>query len=420
MSIDMLEWSLAVGVGFLMAWAIGANDVANAMASTVGSKILTVRQAVVIAAIFEAVGALVASGQVTNMIRAGMIDTSAFSQDPHLFVLGMLAALMASSTWLIIATMRAWPVSTTHTIIGSILGFALVCVPLEQIRWWNCIEIASSWVLTPIIAMFVAYTLFYSIKTQVFSVDNPLDRAGFYIPWYMTMVTGVFTYVTVFQGLKPLGVVLSLQSQCGILALIAISSLVLGKIYVRAKLSRISTVLSAQQQHEGIEQMFSSLAVITAASMAFAHGSNDVANAIGPVVAVVQVIQTKVVASTPAAIPLWLLYLGAFGVVTGLMSYGYKIMQTVGSQITQLTPSRGFAAQFSTSCIIVIASGLGLPVSTTQTMVGAILGVGLARGLMALNMRVIKGIFISWLITLPAGALLAAGYFLALQQLLVK
>lgn len=411
------ELTLAILVGFVMAWAVGANDVANAMASTVGSKTLTVRSAVIIAAVFEALGALLASGQVTNMIRYGIVDISIFSQQLDHFVIGMLAALMSAASWLIIATHYALPVSTTHSIIGAVLGFGIVSVGAQHILWLSVINIVVSWIVTPLFAIFTAYCIFYGISYVVFSAKEPIQQANWLIPLCMSLLVLIFSGVTVFQGLSTIGIEFSdWQKQIFVLSFAAITYMA-GWRYTHRELNK-KRQLSREEQLQAVEKKFGILSIMTAASMAYAHGSNDVANAIGPLAAIVQVLNTGML-TEGATIPTWVIGLGAGGIVLGLMMYGYKIMETVGNGITQLTPSRGFAAQFSTSAIIVMASGLGYPVSTTQTMVGAILGVGLARGMAALNRKTIRSILISWLITLPAGAIFAALYYLILARVLL-
>jgi PiT family inorganic phosphate transporter len=411
-----VELIMAVAVGFIMAWAVGANDVANAMASTVGSKTLTVRNAVIIAAVFEAIGAVLASGQVTNMIRYGIVDVQMFVHNPHDFVLGMLASLMSAATWLIVATHKGWPVSTTHSIIGAVLGFGLVSVGFEHILWQSVGSILLSWVVTPLVAIVVAFLIFSWISHTVLSSEKPIKQANWVIPLCMMSLVFIFAGVTIFQGIETLGVHLFWYQKSLIVCVIAVLAFFSSRLITTKRFSQMG-LNSTKEELDAVEKKFGILSIMTAASMAYAHGSNDVANAIGPVAAVVQVI-TSGALSESTTVPYWVVLLGACGIVLGLVMYGYKIMETVGVGITQLTPSRGFSAQFSTSAIIVVASGLGYPVSTTQTMVGAILGVGLARGMSALNLGIVKNILVSWVVTLPMGAVLAAFYYRLLVALL--
>ncbi|MEC8882886.1 MAG: inorganic phosphate transporter [Pseudomonadota bacterium] len=412
-----LELVLTVLVGFIMAWAVGANDVANAMASTVGSKTLSVRTAVIVAAVFEAIGAICASGQVTNMIRYGIIDVQVFSNQLDHFVVGMLSALMSAASWLLIATHFGWPVSTTHSIIGAVLGFGVVSIGMSHILWWSVAKILLSWVLTPLCAVFVSYFTFILIGRLIFSAKDPIAQANWLIPTCMMLLVFIFSGVTIFQGLDVIGIEMDAWKRQVLIVSMGGVSFVIGWLYTHKKLKKTKK-LSREKQLNAVEKKFAILSIMTAASMAYAHGSNDVANAIGPVAAVVQVLQTQSL-TEGSVIPTWVVFLGASGIVLGLMMYGYKIMETVGSGITQLTPSRGFTAQFSTSAMIVVASGLGYPVSTTQTMVGSILGVGLARGMTALNLNTIKSILVSWSITVPVGAIFAGVYYWVLSFFLL-
>ena len=407
---DLLILTFTLIVGGVMAWAIGANDVANAMASTVGSKVLTVRQAILIAAVFEAAGAMLASGQVTNMIRHGIVDLSFFQTQPELFICGMLAALMASATWLMVATSLGLPVSTTHSIIGAIIGFACVSVGWENIYWYNILAIATSWILTPCCSMLVSALLFSFIQTSIFSTRRSYWACLIQIPCYSALVCGVFAYVILFYGLEPLGFAWGAREKYLLLSGFGGVAFLIG-LYQVAYKGHLDQIDDQEDFYEAIEKVFGDLAIITSCSMAFSHGANDVANAIGPIAAIASTVSTGTVVESQGVIPLWMVAYGAAAIVLGLVMYGYKIMETVGDNITQLTPLRGFCAQFSTSVIIIVASGFGMPVSTTQTMVGSVLGMGLVRGMQAINTTVVVNIFLSWAVTLPMGAFLAMLYY---------
>ncbi len=415
MHCELIVLSITLLVGGGMAWAIGANDVANAMASTVGSKILTVGQAIFIAAVFEAAGALLASGQVTNMIRGGLVDVALFQTQPELFICGMLSALMAAATWLIVATVYGLPVSTTHSIVGAIIGFGVVSVGYQHIHWGNIMAIAGSWVATPIISMLVTAVLFGWLQHSLLSSKYARWQCRLQIPLYTAAVCLVFAYVIVFEGLGPLGVVLSAQTKGQVLMVIGGLALIGGSYQVEKRLAKEKQSEKKGLSYSCVEEIFASLAVITASSMAFSHGANDVANAIGPIAAVVSTLGANSVQQEGYVIPFWLVSFGAGAIVLGLAMYGVKIMETVGDNITQLTPLRGFCVQFSTSSIVIIASGLGLPVSTTQTMVGAVLGVGFMRGMHAINLSVVSNILLSWAVTLPVGALLTMFFYTLIQ-----
>lgn len=407
--------TLACVFGFFMAWGVGANDVANAMGTSVGSRALTMRQAIVIAIIFEAAGAILASAQVTNTIGSGMLHFSAFASQPYQLLNGMLASLLAAGTWLLIATRYGWPVSTTHSIVGAVIGFSTVCLGVDSVKWHVVNNIALSWVVTPIIAAALAFSLFTCVQRFVFDADHPVQRARLWIPAYIFLVVNVIMMVTLLQGLKhrlALSYTSASMIACGISAVCGI----IGYWLLRAIKNQAH--ISYREQFVKVEKMFAILMVFTAAAMAFAHGSNDVANAIGPLAAIVSLVKSNGHIHAGIQMPSWVVMVGAGGIVLGLMTYGFKVIATIGQNITQLTPSRGFAAQLATASTVVLSSGFGLPVSTTQVMVGSVLGVGMARGMSALNVRVIRNIFMSWVITLPIGALLAIVYYFLLEHIL--
>ncbi|WP_068715058.1 inorganic phosphate transporter [Vibrio tritonius] len=402
---------IAAAFGLMMAIGIGANDVANAMGTSVGSKALTVKQAIIIAMIFEFAGAYLAGGEVTDTIRKGVIETSLFTQHPDILIYGMLSALLAAGTWLLVASYMGWPVSTTHSIIGAIIGFACISVGTHAVDWASVKGIVGSWIVTPIIAGFFAYIIFVSAQRLIFDTENPLLNAKRFVPVYMFITTMVIALVTIKKGLTHVGLHLTgLESWGGAVAVSAIV-MIGGYIYINKRFSNRDN----KQGFNGVESIFSVLMVITACAMAFAHGSNDVANAIGPLSAVVATVNSMGVIGAKSEIAWWILPLGGVGIVVGLATLGHKVMATVGTGITELTPSRGFAAQLATASTVVLASGTGLPISTTQTLVGAVLGVGFARGIAALNLGVVRNIVASWIITLPAGALLAVVFFYAIQ-----
>lgn len=404
---------LAAVFGLFMAWGIGANDVANAMATSVGSKALTIKQAVVIAAIFEFAGAILAGGQVTKTIRKGIVDADLLSANPELLLYGMLASLLAAGVWLLIASKNGWPVSTTHSIVGAIVGFAMVGIGMEAVHWNKVGFIVASWVVSPVLAGLISFMLFRSVLKLILNTENPYDNAKKYVPYYMFLVGFIIALVTLVKGLKHVGLELSTIEQYGYAILIGAVIMIAGKLYINT--IKHDPKADKDFHFTNVERIFGVLMVLTACAMAFAHGSNDVANAIGPVAAVVSIVQSGGEVASQSALPLWVLGLGGVGIVIGLMMYGKKVIETVGHQITELTPSRGFAATLAAATTVVLASGTGLPISTTHTLVGAILGVGLARGMAALNMTVIRNIFMSWIVTLPAGALLSILFFFTLK-----
>jgi PiT family inorganic phosphate transporter len=401
--------------GFMMAIGIGANDVANAMGTSVGSKALTVKNAIIIAMIFEFAGAYLAGGEVTDTIRKGVIDTALFIDQPDVLVFGMMSSLLAAGTWLLLASYMGWPVSTTHSIIGAIIGFACVTVGTDAIHWGAVQGIVGSWIITPVISGIFAYIIFSSAQRLIFDTENPLINAKRFVPIYMFITTMVIALVTIKKGLQHVG--FHLSSGEAWLASVGFSAVIMvgGYLYIA---NRFST---KEDDHSfaGVESIFTVLMVITACAMAFAHGSNDVANAIGPLSAVVSTVQNLGSINEKSQIAWWILPLGGFGIVVGLATLGHKVMETVGTGITELTPSRGFAAQLATASTVVLASGTGLPISTTQTLVGAVLGVGFARGIAALNLGVVRNIVASWIITLPAGALLSVVFYYLIEAMFI-
>lgn len=397
--------------GFFMAWAVGANDVANAMGTSVGSGALTIRQAIIVAAIFEALGALLASGHVTNTIRSEIINIYALNQTPELIAYGMLAALLACGSWLLVATRYGWPVSTTHGIVGAVLGFGFVCLGPENVHWGVVGNIFLSWVLTPLIAALGAYLIFRSVQVFILNAEDPVRRAQLGIPLYMLVVSLVVLSSVFVSGLKAIDIHMPALAAWSWVCTLSLVCVAIGSLIL--KYQGLNEHLESHQISCSIERLFGLLAIVTACAMAFAHGSNDVANAIGPLATIVSLVENggKLNPGSMGAVPYWISILGAVGIVSGLALYGYRVIATIGTKITRLTPSRGFAAQLATSATVLASSSLGLPVSTTQTLVGAVLGVGLAGGISALNLGVIRNIFLSWVVTLPAGAGLAIVYF---------
>lgn len=415
MEAEVLYIALAAIFGIFMAWGIGANDVANAMATSVGSRALTIRQAILVAAVFEFLGAVLAGGEVTSTIRKGIVDADLLSGRPELLIYGMLASLLAAGTWLLIASRNGWPVSTTHSIVGAIVGFAAVGIGIDAVQWGQVGTIVMSWVVSPLTAGFIAFLIFASVQRLILTQDNPLERAKRYVPVYIFLAAFTITLVTILKGLKHVGLDISLPNSYLLAVSIALAIALIGRVAIM----RIQPDPKAEKKAHfyTVERVFGVLMIVTACSMAFAHGSNDVANAIGPLAAVISVAQSGVIGAK-SSVPIWVLILGGGGIVIGLATYGRHVIATVGERITQLTPSRGFAAELAAATTIVIASGTGIPISTTHTLVGAVLGVGLARGIEAIDLRVVGRIFVSWAVTIPAGAFLAILFFFVFRAVL--
>ncbi|MEH6503019.1 MAG: inorganic phosphate transporter [Cycloclasticus sp.] len=405
---------LAVIFGLFMAWGIGANDVANAMATSVGSKAITIKQAILIAAVFEFAGAILAGGQVTSTIRKGIIDVSSLGATPEVLVFGMLAALLAAGTWLLVASHMGWPVSTTHSIVGSIVGFAIVGIGMDAVQWGKVATIVMSWVSSPLLAAVLSFLIFRSVQKLILETDKPLENAKKYVPIYIFFVGFILAMVTMVKGLKHIGLDIKGMDAIYIAITIGVVVMFLGKVLISRLKFEMNEDISFH--YTNVEKIFSVLMLLTACAMAFAHGSNDVANAIGPLAAVVSIVDTGEL-SQKSPLPLWILLVGGAGIVLGLAMYGRKVIETVGTKITELTPSRGFCCEVSAATTVVLASGIGLPISTTHTLVGAVLGVGMARGVSAINLSIVRGIFMSWIITLPIGAGLAIIFFFILKNI---
>ena len=390
----------AAMLGFFAAYGVGANDVANAMGTSVGSKVLTIKQAVLIAAIFEFLGAFLAGGGVTQTIRKGVIDPALFDANLEILIYGMISALFAAGTWLLIASLRGWPVSTTHTIVGAIVGFGIYALGFDKVNWSVVGNIGLSWITSPLSSAIVA-ALFYYICKELILKENTKYRL-LIINFFVFLAGFAVALITVTKGLKNI-----LKQQDLILTFgdsafySAIAALVFTAIFYIFSRARLSNTSGSQ------ESQFAYLMVFTSCAVAFAHGSNDVANAIGPLAAIHQATNQILGNAVSPETPLWILFLGAAGIVIGLATLGYRVMKTIGEKIVKLTPSKGFAAQLAAALTVVLASQLDMPVSTTHTLVGAVIGIGLVEGISTINIRSVNSIFLSWIITLPAGALLS-------------
>jgi PiT family inorganic phosphate transporter len=399
--------------GFFMAWGIGANDVANAMGPSVGAKALTLSQAILVACIFEFAGAYLAGGEVTSTIRKGIIDPVLLADSPELLVFGMMSSLLAAGVWLIIASFKGWPVSTTHSIVGAIVGFAAVGISVDSVSWSQVGSIVSSWVISPLIAGAISFLLFKSVQSLILNTKHPFDNAKKYVPGYIFLVGFIISMVTLLKGLKHVGLTLNFQESLTYSLLIGAGIALLGSLILRSVKNTFEK--RGDVIFDGVEKVFAVLMVFTACAMAFAHGSNDVANAVGPLAAIASVVQSGGQITAESTMPWWILLLGAVGIVLGLAMLGYRVIETVGKNITELTPSRGFAAVLAAATTVVLGSGTGLPLSTTHVLIGAVLGVGLARGISAIDLSVVGRIFISWMVTLPVGAGLSILFFFALK-----
>jgi len=399
---------LAGALALYMAWAIGANDVANAMGTSVGSGALTIFRAVLVAGVLEFCGAFLAGGHVTDTVRKGILLPEVVAGHEQLIVFGMLASLMSAATLLVAATRLGLPVSTTHAIVGAIVGFGAVGLGPDAVVWSKVAQIVVSWVTSPLIGGTLAFLIFNLTRYLILDREAPMERARRVGPYFFLVVFFVLALVTVFKGLKQLKLDLSFTEALGVAGIAGITGALLGRFFLRRVQSEPD--VTGQDRFRQVERIFVVLQILTACAVAFAHGSNDVANAIGPLAAIVHHSYGAVYA-TKAAVAPWMLMIGGVGIVFGLATWGYRVMETVGRKITELTPSRGFAAELGAALTIVLASRLGIPVSTTHILVGAVLGVGLARGIGALDLRVVGMILVSWIATLPAAAALSIFFF---------
>ena len=466
MSVETILLIVTLLAGFYMSWAIGANDVANAMGTSVGSGALTLKQAVIIAAILEFSGAFFFGSHVSSTIQKGIIDPSIFNGNPSILVYGMLASLLASATWLQLATYWGLPVSTTHSIVGAVVGFGALVGGAHAVMWKNVAFIVSSWIISPLAGGIISFIIFSILRKKIFYHQKPLQEAKKLVPILPFALVISMAIIFLFQETKTSGISLSSEQKslvsvgCAFFAAIAAYFLVKNvkhpKILIKQKAPQSSDVLyslskakkhlkkiegtsvgeinyqishmlneidtlndslvqeeessSIHTEYAAVEKIFGWMQILTASLMAFAHGANDVANAIGPLAAAFDIIKYGTI-NNYTTIPTWALALGGGGIVVGLATWGWRVIMTIGKKITELTPSRGFAAEFGAATTVLAASKLGMPISTTHTLVGAVIGVGMAKGIGALNLGMTKYIFISWIVTIPAGAALAILYY---------
>ena len=462
MGAETLIIIAVLAIGFYMSWNIGANDVSNAMGTSVGSGALTLRRAVIVAAILEFSGAFLLGSNVSETLQSGIVNTSHFALEPNTLIIGMISALLATSLWLQAASYFGWPVSTTHAIVGAILGFGLLVAGVHVVHWEVIGSIALSWVLSPGLSALIAFLLFSFLQKKIFFAMHPIHATKRLAPYLVFMSFFAFLIAMGIDGLSRFNVKFEfpflflsaffIAAVCGFIAHIFIkrthistsaptTGTIRGVMQITSlqkalkHLNRVRITSSGDTRTsvnssigelevlvEGIrdrtkakpnttsdylvvERIFGFLQIITACFVAFAHGANDVANAIGPVASVISIIRDPSMIGHATPIPLWLLALGGIGIVIGLATWGWRVIETIGKKITELTPSRGFCAEFGASMTILIASKLGLPISTTHCIVGAVLGVGLAKGISALNLRMIRDIVLSWVITIPSSAI---------------
>ncbi|ETO92273.1 inorganic phosphate transporter [Legionella oakridgensis] len=416
MDLSIVFVILAAILCFFMTWGVGANDLANVMSTTMGSKAVTVKQAMLIAILFEFAGAFLGGTGVTETMRDGIINTSELSQQPLLLVEGMLSVLIACTIWMNLASFFGLPVSITNALVGSMVGFGSLVLGKNAIHWHQVSHIAIGWVTSPLIAGTTAFALFTSIQQAIFVKSDPLIKAKLYIPIYLFLVGSILSFITVFKGLNHFDIHLNIKQDIAVTLATSIIITIVGMIFIKNIPEK--PMLRRRERFLQVEKFFAVLMAMTACAMVFAHGANDVSLAVGPLTIIHSLITDAQQPFEVTDYPAWIILLGCVGVVTGLLMYGRKVIETVGSSITALTPSRAFAATLSAATTVVVATSLGIPVSATQTLVGAVLGVGLARGIGALNLIVIRNIFTSWVLTLPAASLLTILFYKILHAFL--
>jgi len=419
--MDILILAVMALLGLYMAWNIGANDVANSMADAVGSGALSVKQAVIAAGICEFAGAVLVGSHVTETIRKGIVDPSALASLPNmlegepaaLLVIGMSAALLAAAIWLNFATWTGMPVSTTHSIVGAVAGFGIVAAGISSVHWGKMGQIVASWFISPFAGGLMAFIIFKIISKLILGHEKPVKAAIKVTPYIVFFLAMVVTLATIYKGFKHVikGIDWLTDTHTLLIAVaISIISTIISRRHVKKKLTGMES-LRLHQQLEKVEEVYVPLVIISSCAVAFAHGANDVANSVGPLAAVANILKTGTV-EMKVPVPMWILMLGGGGIVLGLATYGYRVMATVGTKITEITPTRGVAADIAATATVLICTRMKLPVSTTHVLVGAIMGIGLARGLSGIDSRIAKKIFKSWIITVPAAAIVCIILFL--------
>lgn len=406
--MEIILLIIAVGiVGFYVALNIGANDLANAMGTSVGSKALTVRNAIILAAFLNLFGAVLLGSHVTETIQRDIVDMSAYKNIPQVFMYGAFAALLAAGICITLATRFYLPVSTTHSVVGAMVGFGLITAGFSVINLGKLLDIVFSWIISPFAGAILAFLIFTWIKRSVLDSDKPFESAKKILPYMVFMVFFVLILSLIYKGLENLGLNLPILEALGIAALVGISAGLITYLLLR------DYKPSEEDHYAPVERLFGYLQILSACYVAFAHGANDVANAIGPVAALIQVIEHGAVPLSGVSIPIELLLLGGIGIAIGCF-LGHNVMKTIGERITEITPTRGFSAEFGAATTVLACSKLGLPISTTHVLVGSVVGVGFARGITALDLGIIRNIVISWLLTVPVSAFLTMLIYLSL------
>lgn len=412
MTVALAILIIAIVVGFYTSFMGGANDFANSFGTSIGSKAITLRTAVLIAAVATLIGAVFVGGQVTSTIAKGIVDPQQFVHNNDELIYGMLASLLAAGIFLQVATTFGLPVSTTHAIVGAVAGFGMASRGFFSIEWETIGKIALSWVISPISGGLLGFILFKFIRRVVLDAHDSIRSARRMLPIFAGIVVAIILLSVIYKGLKHWHLEVSVRTALAYAAALGIVVAVASRWFFARVLAK-----DKNRPFEAVERAFRSLQVLTAAYVAFAHGANDVANGIGPLAAIHAIYKDGEIKGT--TFPMWILALGGVGIVCGLAVFGTRVMKTIGGKITQITASRGFVAEFAAATTVLVCTLYKMPVSTTHTLVGAVIGVGLARGLETLDLRVVRNIFASWIVTLPAAVVLSATIFKIFQWTLM-
>jgi PiT family inorganic phosphate transporter len=420
----LLSLGITAILAFYLAWNLGANDVANAMGTSVGSKAVTLRQALAIAGILEFAGAVLFGQGVSATLATEIANPELFANTPELLILGMVSVLIACGLWLQIATSKGWPVSSSHAVVGAIAGFSWVAMGVKAVDWSNIGVISFAWVVTPLVSGILASGFYSILKYSILDRPNPIWQLREWIPWLSATLLGVFgiiVLVPLFE--RPLFAALPIPNYDLPIATGAIAAIILTLVSWR-QLARYSSTPALATPNSPlpnpVERQLGRFQVLSACFVAFAHGSNDVGNAIAPLAAIAYILRTGTVPLTAFSIPLWILIVGGSGIVFGLAIWGKKVIATIGENIIPLQPSSGFCAEIATATTILLASRIGLPVSTSHALVGAVVGIGLVQNWRQVRFQTLRGIGLAWLITVPVAASLGAIIFVCLRLLFLR
>ncbi len=390
---------LGIALAFYMAWNIGANDVANSMATAVGAEAISIKQAVIIAGVLEFSGAVLAGQHVADTVRKGIIDPA---MSPNILLYGSLAALLAAGFWITLSTWKSLPVSTTHSIIGGLVGFGLIAQGSGVVNWIKLGQVVASWFISPVFGGIMGYLMYKIISRVIVNTDNPTESVKNYGPIWVGLTFFLVSMALLLKTVRVSNIISALRTSL----IIGVAAGLIGFFLIRRFLKGDRD----EEKLDTVNKVFRNLQVMTSCYVAFSHGANDVANAIGPLATIYNIGMTGTL-QTQVPVPIWLLGIGGVGISIGVATWGYKVIATVGKRITHLNNISGFAIDFSAATTVLLASRLGLPISTSHTVVGTVVGVGLTRGVEAVDTKVIWDIVKAWLFTVPAAAIVAALLF---------